>query len=340
LKTGSLLIKSSLCLIFGLSLLACNRQPEIVAVSGPTMGTSYHVKYWSAEDVDSGQIALDLQQRLDQVNGLMSTYLPSSEVSRFNEVEPGQWFVLSPETFDVIDRALYWCEQSDGAFDITVSALVNLWGFGPGIRTSEKPAQQDIDAALQQVGCDHIQLDESRYRIRKDRNLAIDLSAIAKGYAVDQLADYLESVRVTDYLVEVGGELRVGGTKPDAEVWKIAVESPVTETREVERVLQLENVAVATSGDYRNYFEEDGIRYSHTIDPATGYPISHTLASVSVLIDNCMDADALATSFMVMGPEKALEFANQRQLAIFMIVKAGDTFAEQASELFEARYLQ
>jgi len=304
------------------------------------MGTSYHVKYWASVAVNEDRVALELQQTLDRVNELMSTYIPSSEVSLFNETEPGQWFILSPETFDVIDRALYWCELSEGAFDITVSSLVNLWGFGPDYRASEKPDPTAIDAGLKQVGCDHIHLDESQFRIRKDRDLAVDLSAIAKGYAVDLLADYLESVQVVDYLVEVGGELRVSGAKPGSESWKIAIESPVADTRSVERVLGLENVAVATSGDYRNYFEEDGIRYSHTIDPATGYPISHNLASVSVLTDNCMDADALATSFMVMGPEKALEFANQHQLAIFMIVKAGDTFTEQASELFEARYTQ
>jgi thiamine biosynthesis lipoprotein len=229
----------------------------------------------------------------------------------------------------VIEQALVISELTDGAFDITVGPIVNLWGFGPGPEPENIPDDIQINTVLQNVGYHYLQTRHDPPSIQKKRSdLYIDLSGIAKGYAVDVLAEYLEGLGISNYLVEIGGELRANGNNPDSNYWRIGIEKPITNGRMLQRVIMLDNTSMATSGDYRNYVENDNIRYSHTIDPNTGRPISHRLASVTVIASSAMYTDALATALMVLGPEKGYHLAEDNNIAALFIVKTDDGFAE------------
>ncbi len=322
-------------ILFWLLLSGCSTEESgPIVVSGPTMGTQFNVKYYSVSANGTEEVKRDIERRLAQVNQLMSTYLQDSEVSRFNGFGTDQWFAVSKATADVVSLALTISEQTGGAFDVTVASLVDLWGFGPTYREPELPSPQDIEQELEWVGYQSLEVRLSPPAQKKKTPLTLDLSAIAKGYAVDQVAQYLDEQGIESYMVEVGGEIRARGTKPGSEPWRIAIELPVPGQRSVQRVLDLTDIAVATSGDYRNYFEQEGKRYSHTIDPVTGYPITHQLASVTVLADTSARADALATALNVMGDERALAFANKHNLPVLLIVKDGAGFVEHASSAF------
>jgi len=309
---------------------------QLVIISGTTMGTSYHIKLAPTAKIDLTSLKERINSRLVGIDNKMSTYKKDSEVSRFNSYSGGDWVTVSAETMSVINAAQEISQLSNGAFDITVGKLVNLWGFGPTVRVDALPDINTIETLLSQVGYYKLELRKTPPAIRKsDKNIYLDLSAIAKGYAVDAIAQLLIENQIDNFLVEIGGEIITHGEKYQHQPWVIGIESPVSQQRSIRKRLILEDVAMATSGDYRNYFEENGVRYSHTIDPTTGYPIKHQLASVTVIDSTCMRADALATAIMVMGPDKGLEFARQQQLAIFMLVKQGDHFIEKHSAAFK-----
>jgi thiamine biosynthesis lipoprotein len=243
--------------------------------------------------------------------------------------------MISPQFADVLDVSKLIWEQSAGAFDPTVGPLVDLWGFGPVPTDDLVPSDEQIAQALATVGYQHLSIDMQI--ISKAAPIRLDLSAVAKGYAVDQVADLLEMLALPDYLVEIGGEMRLGGSNPKGQPWRIAVEMPAV-IPQVQRVIAAHDVAIATSGDYRNYFEQDGVRYSHTIDPRTGKPIGHSLASVTVVAETCAEADAWATALMVLGEEQGMVLAEELGLAIYMLVKDGEGFKALSSEAF-APYL-
>ena len=223
---------------------------------------------------------------------------------------------------------------------MTVGPLVNLWGFGPVPRGDTIPSDTEIREALQKVGYTKIHTQISPPAIKKDRpDIQIDLSAIAKGYAVDQVADYLDRSRVLDYLVEIGGELRAKGKNAEGTAWRVGIEKPVPNKRAVHQVLHLRDQAMATSGDYRNYFEKNGQRFSHTINPRTGRPITHNLASVTVINPSSMRADAMATALMVLGPEVGYELAERQKLAALFILRDSDGFQERATPKFGQVFL-
>lgn len=312
--------------------------PELVSFSGPTMGTTYTVKFYTTESLDSPWSLKDeVDEVLVKINRLMSTYDPDSELSRFNKKAAGSSVEISDEMAYVMDKALLISEMSQGRFDVTVGPLVNLWGFGPGKHTDEVPDDAAIEQARARVGYEKLELDGNE--LSKSADLYVDLSSIAKGYGVDQIAERLESFGVSSYLVEVGGEIRTAGVKPDGSPWRIAIESPNGGHNVAQKVLNVENVAVATSGDYRNYFEVKGVRYSHTIDPETGRPITHRLVSVTVIEKTTTMADGLATAITVLGPEAGLKFANEHGVAAYMLVKQDFGFEESYSEAFEP-YMQ
>ena len=308
------------------------------ALSGATMGTSYHIKVVAPATLDSQRLQQRIQAVLDRIEARMSTYRADSELSRFNQSIAGQAFSVSAETATVVALGLQVSQQSQGAFDMTVGPLVNLWGFGPGAIVEKAPIQATIDKQLQQTGYQQISVQQSPAALRKSEPRYLDLSAIAKGYAVDQLAELLVP-DFSGFMIEVGGELRLHGTKPEQQPWRIAIETPEATTREIQRVIEVGDNAIATSGDYRNYFEQDGVRYSHTIDPATGRPISHRLASVTVVDPSCARADAMATALMVLGDERGLALAKQLKLDVFFIVKTDDGFIEKQTQGFE-RYIK
>jgi thiamine biosynthesis lipoprotein len=309
---------------------------EAVSVTGSTMGTTYHIKYIASENITRNEMEVKaiVDSDFSRINQLMSTYSDSSEVSRFNRFPANTWFPLSEDTYLVIALAQTISGMTQGSFDVTVAGLVDLWGFGPGNQTDKTPDPVEIKSLLQTVGYKQLQIKDEPLSVLKKANLRIDLSAIAKGYAVDVVSESLNNAGVESYLVELGGEVRAKGFKPGGAPWRIAIESPVVNKRAIQKVIQLHNNAVATSGDYRNYFESDGKRYSHTIDPTTGYPITHRLASVTVVDESTARADALATALMVMGGEEGLVFAEKNQIPALFIMKSDDGFEEALSSSF------
>ncbi|MDX2422567.1 MAG: FAD:protein FMN transferase [Amphritea sp.] len=334
IKRPAALLLAALFMLLALS--GCSNEPEIVAHHGPTMGTSFSVKWVSSDASVDATLPAQIDQLLVDINHSMSTYQDDSELSRINQMPAGESVMLSKGLTQVLKQALEISHSSGGAFDVTVGPLVNLWGFGPDGRIIRAPADADIQALRQRVGYHYINL--SGQQLTRERNVYIDLSAIAKGYGVDKVAELLETAGITAYLVEIGGELRARGTKPDGSHWKIAIEAPVSGERQVQRIIKVNNIGIATSGDYRNYFEEDGIRFSHTINPVTGKPINHKLASVTVLAKDCATADALATAMMVLGPDKAEAYAEEQGVEALMIIKSDEGFVEIMTPGF-ANYL-
>ncbi len=284
------------------------------------MGTTYTVKFYTTENVKKpSDLKVGVDAALVRVNKLMSTYDPNSELSVFNKLPENQFSNISEDMAYVIDKALLISEMSGGEYDITIGPLVNLWGFGPGKREDKVPSQVLIDEAKSRVGYHYLKLDGRR--LTKEKNIYVDLSSIAKGYGVDMVAQVLQSKGVQSYLIEVGGEILSKGVKADGESWKVAIESPAGGHEIVERILSVTDVAVATSGDYRNYFEKNGVRYSHTISPKTGRPITHRLVSVTVVDKTTTMADGLATAITVLGPEKGFEFAQKNGIAAYLLIK-------------------
>ena len=255
----------------------------------------------------------------------LSTYVSSSDVSRFNSSTRTDWFTVSPATCAVVATALEISALSDGAFDVTVGPLVNAWGFGPEDARFEPPADERISALRDNVGWQQLDADCERQALKKERpGLYIDLSAIAKGYAVDQVAAVLDHSGINDFLVEVGGEVKVRGRNAHDVPWQIGVEKPVPGDRAVQFALPLTRAAVASSGDYRNFFEHDGAMYSHTIDPRTGRPVTHATASVTVVHDSAEYADALATALLVLGREHGARLAAEHDIAAYFQERMGD----------------
>nr|WP_086939105.1 FAD:protein FMN transferase [Thaumasiovibrio occultus] len=316
-------------------LAGCDKKTELVQFNGDTMGTYYVVKYLPQAGLpDQAAIQAEIDTRLELVNDQMSTYRPQSELSRFNAHQGSDAFEVSAATAKVISEAIRLNQLTDGALDVTVGPLVNLWGFGPEDRPEHTPSADDIAARRAITGIDKLRV-EGTSLYKSIPELYVDLSSIAKGYGVDVVADYLGELGIENYLVEVGGELRLKGVNPEGNPWRIAIEKPVNAERSIQEVVMVGDNAIATSGDYRNYFEQDGVRYSHTIDPATGAPISHRLVSVTVVASSCMTADALATGLTVAGPEKAKEIAEEYGLNVYLIQKTDDGFLTYMSEGFE-----
>jgi FAD:protein FMN transferase len=309
---------------------------EILILNGLTMGTTYSVKI-NADNafVEKNKISDGIDEILSEINQSMSTYIKESELSNINFSTVSDWQSISDDLFEVIDHAMNISLKTNGAFDITIAPLVNLWGFGPDELQNKIPTDEIIELTKKNTGYKKISIDKSLKKISKlDPNLHIDLSGIAKGFAVDKIARYLDKHGFKNYLIEIGGELIGKGLNKDNEIWQIGIENPNNNSDTIKRIVQLKDMAMATSGNYMNYFEKDGVRYSHTINPVTGKPIKHKLASVTVLDNSAMNADALATAFMVLGPEKALSLANNLKIAVYLIIKDGKSFEEKYNDYF------
>lgn len=301
---------------------------QVYQLGGNTMGTWYTISVTGFPDaVSDNELAEGIEQRLYRIDReLMSTYAPDSELSRFNRTDVGQWMDIAPEFAEVMIKAQAVSELTGGFFDVTIGPLVDRWGFGPVDEmagSARIPTDAEIAQLREQVDYRHLEVSQQPPRLRKLRDVRVDLSGIAKGYGADVIADYLDSVGLDSYFIEVGGELRVRGIKSDGSSWVPAIERPVQGTSQVQDILVLDgqSVAIAGSGDYRNYFERDGVRFSHEIDPFTGRPVTHDLAAVYIITDTAAMADALSTAFMVMGAERAQALAQQMDLAAYFITK-------------------
>ncbi|MFP6766418.1 MAG: FAD:protein FMN transferase [Planctomycetaceae bacterium] len=303
------------------------RNDSSVVLSGDTMGTYYQIHLPRRASLNTRAIQSGVRKLLNQIEDQMSTWRPESELSRFNASRSTDWFEVSPETVLVVTESLRIAELSGGAFDPTAGPVIDLWSFGSGKHKPRIPTSEEIAVAQQLTGWRKMQVREDPPALRKSQpELRLNLSAIAKGYGVDAVSNWLVSQSEENHLVEIGGEDRARGLKPDHTPWRIGVTTPGGMPAEqvsgpVFQVVELRDRSIATSGDYRNFFEIDGRRYSHTIDPATGCPILHDVASVSVLSDSCMAADGWATALTVLGPEKGLALAQAHHLGALMIVR-------------------
>ena len=304
------------------------------AFTGPTMGTSYSIKVIGAK-VDAGDLQQQVDERLAALSMVFSTYIEDSEISRINSNLDKQ-LSISDNMAAVLGVSQQVHEFSGGAFDVTVGPLVNLWGFGPDGRVNGVPDDAAIELATSQTVFNRLVI--RNRQLQRPLSLYIDLSAVAKGYAVDEIAGLLEAAGAEHYMVEIGGEVKTRGKNSGGSDWIIGIEAPDRQARRLYRTLPVVDLALATSGDYRNFFEHQGAIYSHTIDPRTGWPVSHSLGSVTVLHESAAMADALATAFSVLGPDETMRLAEEENLMVLAIIRQGDGYDERLSGAL-VRYL-
>jgi len=313
--------------------------PERVALSGQSMGTTWSVVLGAAgrDRSATSRARAAIEAELAAVNARMSTWDPDSELSRFNRHASGDAFPMSSDTIAVLELSQQVSEQSQGAFDVTVAPLVAAWGFGAGARVpGAQPDAAELAGLRERVGYHLLEIDAAAGTARKRRaDLECDLSAIAKGFAVDQVARALTEQGWSDFLVEVGGEVRAHGVRPGGGPWRVGIERPDPSGRVVQGVVALADAAMATSGDYRSFYEAQGERRSHIVDPRSGRPVSHPLASVSVISSDAVLADAWATALSVLGPAEGLRVAEERRLSAYFITRvAEDRFEMTATSRF------
>ena len=325
----SILSFSVLLLILILTI-SCSSEDQIYLFRGETMGTTYSVKI-VASNIDKENIQIQIDELLKEVNLVFSTYIENSELSKINKHQKNSSIQITPVMRDLLLLSKKIYIESNGFYDPTVGPLVNLWGFGPSGKRN-KPSKKEVQSALRNVGLDKVSVSENSLS-KKKSEIYLDFSSIAKGQGVDDVGLVLESRGFKNYLVEIGGEVRARGKKPDGSFWSIGIEKPSQGTGEsIQKVIQLKDQSIATSGSYRNYLKYGDVTFSHTINPKTGYPVSHKLVSVSVIHKSCANADAWATALMALGPDKGLVIASALGLNAYFLVKEGQAFKEVSSE--------
>ncbi len=317
-------------------------------LTGQTMGTTYSIKFWHVDRQHSNELfqqslQAGIERLLNKINQQMSTYLPDSELSRFNAAEfnaaeSDAWFSVSPETAFVVQQALHFYQLTDGASDVTVGPLLRLWGFGPQLESSATSAQEPTASAIEKVldrtGCQYLEVRLDPPALRKTKvGLEVDLSSIAKGYAVDAVAELLGEQGISHFMVEIGGEVRAAGRRADGRAWRIGIESPLPGQRKMQRIVALQDSALATSGDYRSFRRAGGKTYCHVIDPQSGRALPYRGVAVTVLAKTCLEADALATALLVMGFEKGYPWCEAHNVAaMFLSRKEGGTTQHTTSQ--------
>ena len=342
-STGNYIILFVLMLIFSFGLIGCGTSSrEVKSFTGSTMGTTYSIKYVQEKSSKSTKdIKKAVDAKLEKVNSMMSTWDPKSDISRINQSSADKWLDLHPDLSELIGFAFDLSEKTSGKYDVSCGPLINLWGFGPNGQ-NKIPTELQIKKAMQISGYGKIDLDIKANKLKKKFKAGyIDLSSIAKGYGVDKVAQTLEGFGIKNYMVEIGGEIRTHGRKKDLP-WKIAIESPRKEDNKTfNKVLNLTDCAMATSGDYRNFFKKDKNRYSHTIDPESGSPVQNDLASVTVAISNgkCYKADAWATALMASGKDIGFEIATKFKIPAHFIYIEEEKLKETSTLLFREEFL-
>lgn len=302
------IFRSPVIFILLLLIMACSGQKEY-QMAGRTMGTTYHIKFVGGRSVDVAAVQAGVDARLEAINQSMSTYRPESDISRFNAfAEVNAPFRVSVDFWEVMKAARDMYRLTDGAWDGTVNPLVNLWGFGKAGPLKKMPSAEEVEQVRRRVGFDHIEVGQTPVLSKRNADVTVDLASIAKGYGVDRVAALLAELGFEHYLVEVGGEVAGVGRRLDGKPWLVGINRPRPDAAAdaVYKVVTLRGGALATSGDYRNFYEIDGEIYSHIIDPRTGYPLQNGVVSASVVAESCTLADGLATALMVMGPEKGM----------------------------------
>lgn len=328
-------LRPVIAVVCATALTGCLFSDPLESFGGPTMGSTYAIKYVRADGVaDAATLQTGVEAILAEVDSQMSTYRDDSLIEQFNRAPAGTCMAMPQDVLELVRLGEGLALQSNGAFDLTIEPLLNLWGFGPKSRGEQVPSAEAIAAARQRVGHRHLRIDGEQ--LCKDVKLQVDFNSIAAGHAVDRIAAWLEQQGVGSYLVEATGELKARGRKPDGSPWRIAVEEPRDDQRVAQKVLELDGYGVSTSGDYRNYFEENGRRYSHTLDPRSGAPITHRLAAVTVLHPKALLADGLSTLLMVLGPEEGVIWAERQGIAAFFVTREGEGYVTHATKAFDA----
>ncbi|MGL4318726.1 MAG: FAD:protein FMN transferase [Pseudomonas sp.] len=322
-------------LLFAALLSACGAPVE--EFGGPTMGSHYSLKYVAgAATPAQPEVREAVEGILAEVDQQMSTWRPDSAVSRFNQLPAASCQTMPAPVLELVRFGEQLSRASGGAFDLTLQPLLDLWGFGPQSRGAQVPGAGQLAAVRARIGYRHLRIEGEQ--LCKDAAVRLDLDSIAAGYTVDRIGLRLGDLGITSYLLNVTGELKVLGRKPDGSVWQVALEVPRDDRQVAQQVLALDGQGVSTSGDYRNYFEQDGQRYSHTFDPHTGAPVRHDLASVTVIDPSVLRADGLSTLLMVLGGERGLAYAEQAGIAALFIRRNGQAFVSYPSPAFASQF--
>lgn len=298
------------------------------------MGSTYSIKYVRHADLaDADKVRRQVEGILGEIDQQMSTYRHDSDIERFNAMPANSCRKMPAAVLELVRVGEQLSEQSEGSYDLTVGPLMNLWGFGPQGREEKVPASDALSEVMQRVGHQHLRIDGQR--LCKDAAVKVDFNSIAAGYAVDAIAARLDALGIHDYLAEVTGELKAKGRKPDGSPWRIALEAPRDDQQVAERIITVDGYGVSTSGDYRNYFLQDGRRYSHTLDARSGAPVLHDLASVTVIHPSALMADGLSTLLLILGPARARDYAQKHEIAAFFVLRADTGFVSRTSQAFE-----
>ncbi|GAB3387492.1 FAD:protein FMN transferase [Azotobacter armeniacus] len=328
------MLKPAIVVALAAAIAGCMFSDQVESFAGPTMGSTYSVKYVQRQGMPARE---DLQREseaiLAELDRQLSTYRADSDIERFNALPAGSCAPMPSEVRKLVSAGERLSVESEGALDLTVGPLLDLWGFGPHGHGERVPDAGAIAAVRQRVGHQYLRIDSER--LCKDAPVQVDFNSIAAGHAVDRVAARLEALGVDSYLVEITGELKARGRKPDGTTWRIAIEAPHDNERVAQKIIALDGYAVSTSGDYRNFFEQDGKRYSHTMDPKAGTPALHRLAAATVVDPSALRADGLSTILMVLGDERGLAFAERQGIAAFLVIREDQGFTTKSTAAFD-----
>ncbi|WDH55257.1 FAD:protein FMN transferase [Pseudomonas chlororaphis] len=317
-----------------MALAGCGRGDSLESFGGPTMGSTYSIKYVRRAGLAApSEVQAQVERILAQVDRQMSTYRSDSDIERFNDLPANSCQAMPAAVLRLIEIGQQLSRDSQGAFDLTVEPLLNLWGFGPQGRGEAVPSDTALAQVRQRVGYTHLRIEGDQ--LCKDAAVEVDFNSIAAGHAVDRIAARLAEMGIDSYLVEATGELKAVGRKPDGSAWRIALEEPRDDRQLAERVIAVDGYGVSTSGDYRNYFQRDGQRYSHAFDARTGRPVEHGLASVTVIHPAAVMADGLSTLLLVLGPERGWDYAEKHDIAAFFVIRADTGFVTRSNRAFD-----
>jgi len=317
-----------------ITLAGCGNGDSLESFSGPTMGSTYSIKYVRHAGLPAlKDVQPEVEKILADVDQQMSTYRSDSDIERFNDLPANHCQKMPEPVLKLIRVGEQLSEQSEGSYDLTVEPLLNLWGFGPQARQEKIPTAEALAEVRQRVGYQHLRID--RDQLCKDAAVEVDFNSIAAGYAVDSIAAKLDAMGIHNYLAEATGELKATGRKLDGSSWRIALEEPRDDQQIAQKVIVVDGFGVSTSGDYRNYFQQDGRRYSHTFDARTGAPVLHTLASVTVIHPSALMADGLSTLLLILGPERGWDYAQAHDIGAFFVIRADTGFVTRTNQAFE-----
>nr|WP_224789183.1 FAD:protein FMN transferase [Pseudomonas fluorescens] len=312
----------------------CGSGDSLERFDGPTMGSRYSIQYVRHSSTPGPKaVQAEVENILAEVDRQFSTYRSDSDIERFNALPADRCQVMPGPVLELIRVGEQLSLQSEGSYDLTVEPLLNLWGFGPQGREEKVPTAEALAEVRQRVGHAHLRIDGDQ--LCKDAAVEVDFNSIAAGYAVDTIATKLEAMGIHNYLAEATGELKAAGKKLDGSPWRIALEEPRDDQQVAERIIAVDGYGVSTSGDYRNYFEQDGRRYSHTFDARTGAPVLHTLASVTVIHPSALMADGLSTLLLILGPERGWDYAETHDIGAFFVIRADTGFVTRTNQAFE-----